>query len=412
MSEKLKEARGKIEERRQKLHSIFEQAGDEYDMDKVTLLEGDSAGKVEQIRGLNSELDDLHAEMKELEGLEAIKSRMQALGQVEPHPGHAHSESRGMQARARQSLGEMFVQSRAFKGYERGSMSAGPIAHFDIPMYSVLFETAAGWAPESTRIGRVELIPKRPAPHVVDFIPAFPTGQAVVKHMLETTHTDNAAEVTEGLVYGESAFVLTEQSETVRKVGVWLPVTDEQLDDEEDARAYVDGRLSYQLARRLDAQVLVGTGTAPNLKGTENVTGIQTQALGTDPIFDAVFKLFRKIRDDGFAEPSVGFIAPSKWETVRLTRTADGLYIMGNPSEPGPDTLWGIPIVQTTAVTATKLVAGDYTNFSGLYERRGIDIQVGFQSDDFIKGRLAIRADVRVAMVHFRVKAFGTVTGL
>jgi hypothetical protein len=35
--------------------------------------------------------------------------------------------------------------------------------------------------------------------------------------------------------------------------------------------------------------------------GTENVSGIQTQALGTDPIFDAAFKLFRKIRDNGFA---------------------------------------------------------------------------------------------------------------
>ena len=68
--------------------------------------------------------------------------------------------------------------------------------------------------------------------------------------------------------------------------------------------------------------------------------------------------------------------------------------------------------MQTTAVTSTKLVAGDYTNFAGLYVRAGVDMQVGYQSDDFIKGRLAIRADVRVAMVTFRVKAFGNVTGL
>jgi len=165
--------------------------------------------------------------------------------------------------------------------------------------------------------------------------------------------------------------------------------------------------------QRLDSQALVGDGTTPNLKGTENVTGIQTQALGTDPIPDAIYKLFTKIRDDGFAEPSVVFIRPSKWETVRLMRTADGIYIWGHPAQAGPETIWGAPVVQTTAVTATKAVAGDYAMHAFLAVRRGIDIKVSnSHSTFFVEGKQAVRADIRVAMVHVRPKAFGTVTGL
>ncbi|MDN3564395.1 phage major capsid protein, partial [Paeniroseomonas aquatica] len=76
-------------------------------------------------------------------------------------------------------------------------------------------------------------------------------------------------------------------------------------------------------------------------------------------------------------------------------------------------TVWGVPVVETTAVTATKAIIGDYTNFSELAVRRGIDIQVSnSHSDFFVKGTLAIRADMRAALIHYRPKAFAVVTGL
>jgi hypothetical protein len=412
---KLTDLRGQLDERRKNLAKVFEQAGSDMDMSKVTLLEGDSAGKVDQIRSMNDEIADLHDQVKKEEELVAIRDGLDDLSTIDRPAIHPVDDgapaARGLESRGK-TIGDLFVASQAFKGFQAASMGAGPVAHLDVDLRAVLFQTSAGWAPESLRTGRVEYMPLRPAPQVIPFFPEYATNMAVVKYMEETTHTDNSAEVSESSTYGESAFALTERSQTVRKIGVWLPVTDEQLADEAEARSYVDNRLTYQLARRLDGQSLVGDGNAPNLLGTENVSGIQTQALGTDPIFDAAFKLHRKIRDNGFAEPSVNFIAPSKWETVRLTRTADGLYILGSPADPGPDRLWGVPIVQTTAHTSTKLISGDYATYSGLYVRTGIDVQVGYQNDDFIKGRLAIRADVRVAVVHFRPKAFGVVTGL
>src|SRR5207248_5858794 len=104
------------------------------------------------------------------------------------------------------------------------------------------------------------------------------------------TFTNNAAETAEAGTYPESALSTTEQTATVRKVAASLPVTDEQFEDEPRARDYVNNRLEYQLRARLDSQILNGNGTAPNLRGILNVAGINTQAKGTDPAPDAIYK--------------------------------------------------------------------------------------------------------------------------
>jgi HK97 family phage major capsid protein len=147
--------------------------------------------------------------------------------------------------------------------------------------------------------------------------------------------------------------------------------------------------------------------------GTNNVVGINTQAKGADPTPDAIYKGMTLVRSMGFTEPSVGFIHPNDWQDIRLLRTADGIYIFGSPIESGPDRIWGMPVVVTTAALENTMTLGDYRNFSALFTKRGITVAV---SDShayyFTRGTLAVRADMRVAMVHFRPLAFCTVTGI
>ena len=275
-----------------------------------------------------------------------------------------------------------------------------------------LFQTSAGWSPESIRDDRVELKPERPV-SVVNFLPTSATQHNSVKYMEETTFTNAAVEIAEAGSFPEATLALTERSQAVEKIAVFLPVTDEQLEDEEQAEDYVNDRLIFMLQQRLDLQIIQGNGTAPNMLGTNNVTGIQTQAKSADPTPDAFYKLFRKIRSDGFAEPSVVLVHPNDWEDVRLLRTADGVYIWGNPSQAGPERIWGVRVVQTTAALENTATAGDYVTYSALRLRRGVEVRVSdSHSTYFTEGNQAIRADVRVAVVHYRLKAFGTVTGI
>lgn len=408
----LKEARERLNAKRDALASVLTEAGPDYDMSRVKSLDGDTHAKVAEIGKMNAEIDDLKAKFDELRTV-AIAAATAAEGK-EPGGAEPGAGGDGLQVKdglKRQRLGDLLVESPAVKGFQPGQ-GVGPVAHLDIDL-KTLFQTSAGWDPEDLRTGRVVDYATRPAPRVVDFIPQTTTSMSTVLYMEETTFTNSAAEAAEGGTYAESALALTERSSEVRKIATFLPVTDEQFEDEPRARMYVENRLPFMLRQRLDSQILVGNGTSPNLLGTESVSGINSQALGADPIPDAIYKGMRAIRDTGFAEPTVVFIRPAKWEAVRLLKTADGVYIWGHPSQPGPMTIWGVPVVETVACTATKAVMGDYATFSELAVRRGIDVQVSnSHSTYFVEGKLAVRADVRAALIHYRPSAFAVVTGL
>jgi HK97 family phage major capsid protein len=210
---------------------------------------------------------------------------------------------------------------------------------------------------------------------------------------------------------------MTERSVPVEKIAVWIPVTEEQLEDVAGAGEFVNNRLTYMVRNRLDGQLIAGDGNTPNLRGVLNATSIQTQALGTDPKLDAIYKAMTKIRGTsagtGFAEQSGITIHPNDWQDIRLLRTADGIYILGNPTEPGPERLWGVPVVITSAETENTIVVGDFVNYSALYIKRGIAIEVtNSHGELFTSGVLAIKATMRAAAVYFRGTAFCKVTGV
>jgi HK97 family phage major capsid protein len=75
--------------------------------------------------------------------------------------------------------------------------------------------------------------------------------------------------------------------------------------------------------------------------------------------------------------------------------------------------VWGLPIVLSDAIAEGTALVGDYANFVELAERRGIEVQVSdSHSDFFIKGKQAIRADMRAALPIYRPQAFCEVTGI
>ncbi|MFF5988145.1 phage major capsid protein [Prauserella flavalba] len=404
----LREAENRLAAKQKELADIFAEAGPEIDMTKVKSISGDAQAKVDHIRKVNDELDDLGKQRDDL--LVVAKAAQRA--KETPDGGVESGADAGPASgtpRDTKSLGKLFVESQAFKG-RQGKI--GPEARLDIGLKAALFETGAGWEPETTRTGRVVEFATRPI-QVTDLIPQTTTTQAAVVYMEETTFTNTAAERAEGAASPEAALALTEQSSPVRKITVWLPVTDEQLEDVQQAQGYVNNRLPFMLRQRLDGQILVGNGTAPNLRGLLNIVGIQTQAKGTDPVPDAVYKAMVKVRVTGRAMPGAVIFHPNDWQDVRLLRTADGIYIWGSPSEAGPARIWGLPVAESDAITENTALVGDYANFSELSVRRGIDVQVtNSHGSFFVEGKQAVRADMRAALVVYRPAAFCTVTGI
>jgi HK97 family phage major capsid protein len=240
--------------------------------------------------------------------------------------------------------------------------------------------------------------------------------RGTVEYYEETTVTNNAATVTEGNAKPESALAWTLRTETARKIGTFIPATSESLDDNAALEGQIRGRLAYMVRRVEEAQLLNGDGNAPNIRGLLNRSGLQTQAKGADPTPDTVYKAMQKIRGAsgaGFAEPTGVIFHPNDWTDIKLLRTADGIYIWGNPADVAPDRIWGLDVRQTTAMTEGTGLVGAFRPHAEVLRRTGITITISTEhSTFFVENKVAILAEERLALAVYRPSAFCTLTGI
>lgn len=411
------EKRTAFQAKQKDLKDAFELArdGSGYDFSRKSVLEKlgatDQAHALEIVKARNVELDIMGGELRVAE-LKAVESSIGEREHERSVPVRGGQLVHPASANEAKSFGQLFVESKAFASWRRNpGESPGASAEVDIGL-KTLFETGAGFAPESLRTGRLVEAATRPI-DVLDLIPTSPINSPVEKYMLETTRTHASAEKAEGIAYAESTFVWTEQTSNVRKITDSIPVTDEQLEDESQIAGLLDQRLRFGLRQRLDSQVLVGDGTAPNLQGFLDAGFItQTQAKGADPTMDAIYKGMTLVRYTGRANPTAVIMHPNDWQDVRLLRTASGDYIFGSPSTPGAQTLWGLPVALSTAVTEGNAIVGDFANFCRIGEKRGVLVEVGYSGTQFVEGKRTIRASLRACFTVYRINAFCIVTGV
>jgi len=429
----LQEAQAKLVAKNAKLAEVYKEAGDSVDLSLVKssgfdqLI--DTKSRVQRINEMDAEINDIAVEVEGLQAIEkskkgvadrekifktAVNSVVHPDGQTKGHDGLIINPRTGQPINTK-SIGQQFVESEIFKGSQDGK----PIKEREIELGGGLetkatFSTTAGWAPEDLRVAGYIPDAQRPVQVMVaNIIPAIPTNQSSYVYMEETTFTNNAAETAEAGTFSEAALALTEQSVTIRKIAVNIPVTDEQLEDVAGISAYLDSRLRFMVDQRKDLQILVGNGTAPNVRGINNIVGIQTQALGGDNRPDAIYKAMDLVRVTGQAFPSAYVTHPNDWQPIRLLQTADGVYIWGSPSDAGPERIWGLPVVQAQAQTEGTGLVADFQNYVMIVNKAGIDIKItNSNEDDFINGLQRIRATVRFAPVVTRPAAVCQVTGI
>lgn len=403
------ELRKELETKRAALAEIFEKYPD------MDIPEAEA----KSIKERNDELTELGKKFDEQRAWETIrddnannlKKSKEVSGII--LPGGAPGEQ--TQKKNRQlSLGELFVKSEAFLKYNRAEKK-GPVAEFSLDDFEAEFKTlldSTGWVPETTRTGKlVEGALRRPV--VADLIPQSTTKQNAIVYMEETTTTNNAATVAEGADKPESALAFTERTASVRKLATVLPVTDELMEDEPAMRGYVEQRLRLFLALAEEVQLVSGDGVAPNLTGLMNASGVQSQAKGADPVPDAIYKGMVLIQTNSFLDPTGVIIHPLDWQDVRLLRTADGIYIWGSPSEAGPERIWGLPVVKTTAATQNTAIVAAFDTAMQIFRRNEVAFAVSDQhSDFFTKNKLMLRVEERLAFPIYRGSAICKVTGI
>jgi len=249
--------------------------------------------------------------------------------------------------------------------------------------------------------------------NVEDLFPHGSTGSKSIDYFIQTTDTDNAAAVAEGTAPTDSAFAWTLTTDPVETVSTWIPMTHEAISDNIGLQSTVTGMLAKRLQKKSNNLILAGDGNTPNPTGVFIRTGFQTQAKGTDPAFDAIFKAMTKVEVTGDAICDFVTIHPTDWQNIRLTRTTDGLYILGNPADSAPLNIWGVPVRKTTGIGSAGTAGVGDSSYAEVVEREGVTVEVSTEhSTYFTERKVAVLLYRRFAVADYRPSAFATVTGL
>ena len=299
----------------------------------------------------------------------------------------------------------------AFKSLADGARGT---VRFELPVEAKTLVTLADHYPPPTR---AQTTPSALYYNSVeDLFQPGTTDSNFISYFIQTTDTDNTAAKAEGSAATDSAFVWTYTTDEVELIQAWIPVTREFLNDNAGMQSIIQGMLAERLDKYVSKELMYGTGTTPQLWGVTVRTNFASQAKGTDPVFDCILKGIDDVSVAGDATPDAVVMHPTDWMNILLTRTTDGLYLMGNPgSMPANPTIWGVPVrvTSTVAAAAGTGCVGAFRTMAQIFNNGGIIVEASSEhSTYFTERKVALAISRRLAAVNYRPTAFSKLTGL
>ena len=410
----IKELREKVAAKRAELKDLFE-------------AQEDGKYSAEQKGEIQSRNEELAGLVEEVNILSAKNANEKAMSEdSEPVSGGYAEESDNPV-----SLGESFVNSKSYTSYiENGQSGVDTTVPFSPMGYKATLGagTTNNYPPEVLRQPGVLEKALRDPNAVIGLFDQIETDQNAFQYLEETTFTNNAAEAAEEGAAGEAALDFTEQTAAIRKIAVFLPVTEELLADVAGIQGYINSRLSTMMRLRLDGQLLAGDGTAPNLEGLLDAGKSSVNSLDYSSEFNgnlgrigAIYKAITDIRTNAFVEPDAIVMHPGDWNevvtsvsSVETSGSKNPIFVAAGGFGAGPAaSIWGLKVVPSTAISEGTVLVGRFGGGEAAHVvmKQGIDIAVSdSHSDFFTKGKVAIRATMRVGLAVYRQQAFSKIT--
>lgn len=250
------------------------------------------------------------------------------------------------------------------------------------------------------------------------------TGTDAVEYVRVTGFTNAAAPVAEatssatigdgtggtvtaaaGGLKPESAMTLEKITTPVKTIAHWVPATRRALSDAGQLRTLIDSFLMYGLEEELEDQMVNGTGVGENFEGLVTVSGVQAQAWDTN-VLTTTRKARTKVRTVGRATANAYVLHPIDWETIDLLQDAENRYYFGGPMVMGQPRLWGLPVIESEAMTQGVGFVADW-RMAVLWDREQASISVSdSHADFFVRNLIAILAELRAAFGVIRPSAF------
>jgi HK97 family phage major capsid protein len=333
-------------------------------------------------------------------------------------------EEKGIQLRNQAGEKKSFIDlvkgNDAYKALQQKNQNQAEIeiTKSDMASMSETKLTSAGLVPTQWD----PVIQDRPRQDLVirDLIPTTPVDGQSYSYFLEKLHTRGAGMVAEGAAKPSSDVTFEQKTDNVKKIAVWMPVTDEALDDIPQLYSYIQELLRYDLKLKEEGQILKGDGQGNNLNGIMTQASAFNTALGQagDTAIDTVRRAIYQVRKQSKRGADAIVMTDLDWMNIELLKDADSRYLFANLQGMVTPVLWGRPVVVSdsmdegvpaaggTAATGGEFVVGSFAQGARLYDRMAFTVKVGWINDDFVKNQRVLLVEERLGLAVRRPYAF------
>ena len=420
---------GKIEEKAKAVSDLFaaEQAETKKDP-SYAMPQSDR----EKVKSLNREIDELETKAKDVQELDGIRSktseRIRDLSQpIRPTlPGGL---STNVTFARQKSIGEQFVESAEYKELVDSGALESDNARFKTTPFrpqvkapgDVIGSGAGGGGALITPQYLPGVIPLPQRPLVVrDLFSQDTTQSDTISYAAQTAFDTAASAVAQATSIAasglkpQSSIAWVRKTLPVESIATWMAATRRQLGDAGQTRSLIDNQLQLMLRLVEEDQLVNGNGTSPNLRGLLNQTGVQTLDVSGSASVNALLNLdtirdAKRLVKTGPARADADGVIVHPTDAAIIDERKDGVnrYLGNGPFNMGPNTLWGLPRVESESVPVGHAIVGAFKVGGTVFQREGTTIFASdSHADFFVRNLVAVLAEERLGLAVFFPAAF------
>ena len=237
---------------------------------------------------------------------------------------------------------------------------------------------------------------------MIDAVQRGVVNSSRVTWVERSARTEGTASVAENAQYAQSDMTYIQKSAEVEKIGTFIKVTNEALEDWDEMLTQIKNELFPSVERALESQLYQGTGTTPQLDGIITTASAYASTSLTAKIlkantFDAIRAAANQIAEYNFV-PTHAFVTPAEFAEMEMSKDVNGQYVLPPFAAANGLNVAGIKIIPSNLVGTGKVLVGDFSKVT-LYIRRGIEVKIWDQdSTDPEYDLKTITASVRAAV--------------
>lgn len=335
--------------------------------------------------------------------VKSMKAEMQDLMQAVARPGFAESGTTASDASQFASdIANQLTNASGFGQLMQSGRGSVPVQVTGQPVLNSIGnagKVGTGNGSIASNPDRVGIFGEVVAqPGLIQLLPVRPTERDSVEFVRLGRTGDVDVQKKEGEAKAELELNGTLVKAEIVTIAGHTTASRQVLSDHAQLGQTIQALLSQRLVRKVEQQILHGTGADGEVDGLVTLATAFTPSTAADNLAESIGEALVDMVVSGFA-PNLIVCNPVDWFKVStLKESKSGGYLMGNPAQPIAPSLWNRAVAQSPLLAAGTALVLDTAHIS-LLDRQQLQVLASeHHGDNFIKNLVTLLAELRIGL--------------